>query len=280
MIALAAMVFCLADGAEAKLLVNRVAPGIYSIFARVGGPNVGVIDGRRGVLLIDTFADTAEMATLLTEFLPEVTNKPVTQVILTGPHPDHAAGLAFLPDSIEIYSTPETRGRLEKAGAANPPNRAIDGRLTLYLGDHVLDAVREEPGARPGNLTVVERNNRVIFTGDLCAIKTMPDLAEADLPRWLAILDRFERNIIQHNQFIPGYGPPGLHTDVGEFREYLEELSEKIQRELERGRGVDELKRKLKIRRARQWTGFDERREANIESVYKFFESRKTAPQR
>src|SRR5215469_4302217 len=82
---------------------QKVAANIYVIpDQRVNlVPNIGIIVGREGVLVIDTGMGPQNAATVLAE-VKKITREPVTYLTITHFHPEHGMGAQSFPTKTVI----------------------------------------------------------------------------------------------------------------------------------------------------------------------------------
>jgi glyoxylase-like metal-dependent hydrolase (beta-lactamase superfamily II) len=125
--------------------VWNVAPGMSAAY---------LVVGRDRALLIDTGAGETDIS----ETVKEVTQLPVTLVV-THHHDDHLGGVQFFD---RLYAHP-----LDIALMRELKNELIPVREgeTFDLGGRRLE-VLEIPGHTPGSIALLDRVNRMIFTGD------------------------------------------------------------------------------------------------------------------
>ena len=80
-------------------------------------PNIGIIVGREGVLVVDTGMGPRNAETVLGE-VKKITSKPVAYLTITHFHPEHGMGAqAFPASTIVIYPTAQKIELLEKGAA-------------------------------------------------------------------------------------------------------------------------------------------------------------------
>lgn len=189
-----------------------------------------LICGKKQAALIDTGCGGRG----LRELVGALTNLPV-QVLLTHGHRDHLGGVgqfgcawlhpADLP-LVKRASTPErradfVRGKAPEVFATLPPDTFPPSGPTEYLplkeGD-VFDLggmaleVLETPGHTPGSVCFLDRTHRTIYTGDICARRTLMMLPESQslsvlrssLERLTTLSGAYDVQLIGHDPGIPG----------------------------------------------------------------------------
>jgi glyoxylase-like metal-dependent hydrolase (beta-lactamase superfamily II) len=201
-----------------------------------------------GVVVIDALGSPPLAAELLAE-IRRVTDKPVTQVIVTHYHADHVYGLqTFKAAGAEIiaharadeYLQSDTaRLRLEasredlfpwvdETTRLVPPDRRLTGPTTLTLGGLHFEISHGGPAHTPEDLVVWVPERRVLFVGDLVFRGRIPFVGLADSGAWVQALDRllaYDAAVI-----VPGHGPVSTdaRADLRLTRDYLVHLRQSM----------------------------------------------------
>ena len=156
-----------AVGGEEKRMYSKFfkATKIYDNVTMIdeGMVQCYLVEGTERALLIDTLCGIGNIKA----FVSELTNLPVT-VVATHGHVDHVPG-AFTYG--EVYM--------------NPDDIAKDNGLRIYpvydgdifdLGGGILIEFIQVPGHTYGTIVLLDRKNRVVFSGDACNVNTLLNL--------------------------------------------------------------------------------------------------------
>ena len=163
--------------AEATRLV-KVKDDVYVIqnvnntVADIGqfGGNVTIYLTDAGVLLVDS--KNERMHDDIVAKVKTLTDKPISYVVLSHNHGDHAGGAAKMQAAgATVVISREDREQLAKAGQAGLPPVAYHDSLQLFLGGKEVQ-LREFCGHTRGDTVVVLPAARVVVAGDLV---TTPD---------------------------------------------------------------------------------------------------------
>jgi glyoxylase-like metal-dependent hydrolase (beta-lactamase superfamily II) len=247
------------------LKLHRVAPDVY--LYRGFFSNSAVLVLPKTVMVVDTQI-TPKAGHRLREAIGKVTDKPITHVINTHYHGDHAGGNRAFPDA-EIIATEETDifiderdgERLEYARtfgltfqdvpAVAPPTRTFAGELVLPLhGEriHIFQAGRVET---PDACVVWWPSRKVLCCGDGVATVAYPylgvpflDEGLKDDGEWIRFLDNMLS--LGAEYVLAGHGPALVGRDrVRErmtlLRSLFKDLFDAVKQELARGTQLEQL---------------------------------------
>lgn len=148
----------------------NVAPNLYVV--RGGGGNSAVFVTANGVVLVDT--KYPENWPGLLEQIKKVTDKPITHVINTHSHLDHAGSDRFIGPEVEIIAQENTARNIVEGTHLKHPIKAFKDKLTLFDGADAVDIYYFGPGHTDGDVFVVFRAARVMHAGDLFPGKVPP----------------------------------------------------------------------------------------------------------
>lgn len=142
-----------------------------------------LVTGNDKALLIDSGAGDTDIM----ETLRRVTDLPVT-VVVTHHHSDHLGGLKGFE---AIYAHPKDIPSIikEHPAVSNFLNPVKEGDK-FDLGGRTLE-VLDIPGHSPGSIALLDRSNRIIFTGDTVSDGPVFIIdGDSDIEKYIASLDR------------------------------------------------------------------------------------------
>ena len=207
-------------------------------------PNVGIVVGKKAVLVIDTGMGTRNAETVLREVAKVGAGKPI-YIVTTHVHPEHDMGAhAFPKDSKLIRSKDQVEDIAAGAGMNLVPFAArselnkellqdakhrdadivFDGEYTLDLGG--LKAKIRSMGTNHTHGDTVVLVDGVLFSGDV-AMKPQPAFSNptATITHWLASLDALEA--MKPKQIVPSHGPFGGVEIIEGYRAYLTRIRDR-----------------------------------------------------
>ena len=246
--------------------VDEVAPGVFvregvhePMTAENAGAvaNGGFVVGGRSVAVIDPGGSVEAGRALLAE-LRARTALPVSHVVVTHMHPDHAFGTGAFDGAGEGGGDPLVVGhrRLDRALAARidgyresnrarmgamvdaveaaPTDLAVEDGAVVDLGDRTLSLRAWPTGHTDNDLTVLDEATGTLFAGDLVFSEHLPAL-DGSLVGWLAVMDALAE--VPAERVVPGHGPAALPWPdaLAPQRAYLEGLAASLRAAIAEG---------------------------------------------
>ncbi len=149
--------------------VDRMAENLY--FVPGGGGNTAIFVHDTGVLVVDT--KVARNGQTIIDVVRSITDKPITEIVNTHHHPDHAGSNAEFPAAVEIIAHENARTNMANTpafqteeGRVGLPDRTFRDRMTLFSGRDAVDLYYFGRAHTNGDTFVVFRNARVMHAGD------------------------------------------------------------------------------------------------------------------
>lgn len=203
-----------------------LAAGVHAYLGEHGMPNAVTVEGRDGVVVIDSLF-TPRHAAQMINALRATTDKPVAALVNTHFHGDHTLGNAAVPTD-RIIAHRSAYQRLKTGGGAyrellccvRPdlapeigdlefvlPTELVDDGRTVDLGN-VKVSIRYagRPAHTAGDLVVAVPG--VLVASDLVFNGILPVARDADLTGWMAVLAE-QRDSFTGDIVVPGHGAPG-----------------------------------------------------------------------
>lgn len=237
--------------------VTRVSDHAYAI---IGFPNIGIVTGSRGALVMDTGLG-AQMGAVVVRAVEKLSKGPVLYLTNTHFHPEHTAGeQAFgprtiivrpkaqqdemdrnLPASLERFrQRPQWKAQLDGVSFRRP-DIVFDREITLDLGGVTARLFWLGAAHTLGDQFVYVEPDGVLFSGDIVQSKLVPSLPSTDSnpSNWLRILDELER--LKPRHVVPNHGALGTGTLIGEERALLVELQTRVARLKREGKSATQV---------------------------------------
>jgi cyclase len=207
------------------------------------GANCTAVAGRHGTLVVDPFIAPAH-ARLLEAALSVHGFPPVTHVLLTHHHTDHALGAGWFAGRgatcachracAEAMATLHAGLIAERRrdpvlaalfADAEPHRPAItfEERWSIDLGGVTVEARHLGPAHTPGDVAVLVPSEGLVAAGDLLFAGYHYNYEEAALERLPGALDRLEA--LGMHRVVPGHGEVGGPELIGAQRRYHAEVA-------------------------------------------------------
>ena len=221
-------------------------------------PNVGIVVGKKAVLVVDTGMGTRNAETVLREVAKVGAGKPI-YIVTTHVHPEHDMGAhAFPKDSKLIRSRDQVADIAAGAGMNLVPVFAARSELNQELlkdahhrqADIVFDRQYTlDLGGLKATITAMGTNHTagdtvtfvdgVLFSGDV-AMKPQPAFSNptAKISHWLESLDVLEA--MKPARIVPSHGPIGGVEIIEGYRAYLTRIRDRTAELEKAGKTQDE----------------------------------------
>ncbi len=229
---------------------HQVGPHAYMVqgFSALGSAananfisNAGFVITDTSVVVIDALGSPALARALLAR-IGQLTDKPVSHVLLTHYHADHVYGLqVFKAAGASIVANRHAQEYLNSDAAQLrlqasredlapwidadtrlvTPDRWIDGDIDLEIGGTRFLLRAAGPAHTPEDTVVYVPSEKVLYAGDVVFRARIPYVGQADSRHWIAALDqllKFDAKVL-----VPGHGPPSTdpREDLTLTRDYL-----------------------------------------------------------
>jgi glyoxylase-like metal-dependent hydrolase (beta-lactamase superfamily II) len=218
---------------------QELADGIFTRRYRFYAQQIGVIVGADGVAVIDT-RSTHGQGEEIRRDLTWLTSLPVTTVINTHGHYDHAFGNSvFRPATIwghvRCVSMLELDGERQRASliedapslaaevaavVIDPPDRVFETDATLDIGGRRLELRYLGRAHTDNDIVIHVPDAGVIFAGDLVEESSPPYFGDGYPMDWPATVERVVA--LEPTTVVPGHGSVGdrafLATQLEELR--------------------------------------------------------------
>ena len=249
---------------DPKRSVTKIAEDVYRLQNNFHYSLV-VTTGEGAVVIDPINADAA--AWIKTE-VAKLTDKPVTHLIYSHSHGDHASGGETLAENATVI-----------AQVNAPP--AIDGvKITkkfaqdyeFSAGDKTFELTWLGPGHGEDLIAVVVRPANVAFITDAASPKRLPwrTMGGANIDDWINQVRKIES--LDFDIFAPAHGNVGVKSDAKDVRIYMENLKTEVLAGLNAGKSLDTLKTDVTMNDYKDWGNYDNWLQLNVEGMATFLQ--------
>lgn len=226
------------DYQSTPLTITSLGDKIY-LLAGDGGNVVAISDGST-VLLVDSGIGcrTSE----LYHAVYKATQRPITTLINTDWHSDHAGGNAFFSAfGVTIVAHVNTKERLVSQRGRGIPDVVFDDNMTLNIGDEELHLYHYGPGHTDGDTVIFLEKANIAILGDAVSAHGYPwiDLdSGGSLAGIITTLDHVLAAGNEETRIIPGHGPILYRSDLEAYRDMLVMVQARIQSLISSGESI------------------------------------------
>ena len=247
---------------DVKREVTRVTDDVYRFQNRFH-MNMFVITGD-GVVVTDPI--NAEAAAWLRTEIAKLTEQPITHLIYSHSHGDHASGGAAygkLPNIIAQQNAPPAIDGVM-------PTIRFSEQMSFTRGDKTFELTYLGPGHGNDLMAIVVRPDNVAFVVDAVSSKRLfyRDFPGANIDHWIDQVRKIDT--LEFEIMIGGHGPVGVKSDVADGIAYLEALRAAVLQGLNDGKSVDELRQSVKMEKYKTWAAYDQWRELNVQGMARY----------
>ncbi len=232
------------DMADKKISFTEVGKGLWA-FTAEGDPNSGVIIGDDSVMIVEAQA-TPRLASKVIEKVREVTDKPISHVVLTHYHAVRVLGAsAFNAEQIIMSATARSmvveRGqedwdsefgrfpRLFQGHESIPgltwPTQTFSGKMSVYLGNRRVDLMQLGRAHTAGDIVIHVPDENVMFTGDIVEYHSACYCGDGHFGDWGGTLDNisaFDVDAIAPGRGDALVGREQVNAGIDSTRDFLE----------------------------------------------------------
>lgn len=219
-----------------------------------------------GAIVTDPIS--AEAAAWLEAEIAKMTDKPVTHMIYSHSHGDHASGGKVFADTATVI-----------AGAGGPadidgivPDTLVSAPLTITSGSHTIEVTPIGAGHGTDMLVTVVRPENIAYVVDVVAHKRLPfkDFPRADINGYINQIKVVET--LEYDILAPGHGGLGDSADAAENRAYIEWLRDAVTADLKAGKSVEDIVATLDTSAYASWGSYDNWRDLNIQGMARWLQ--------
>jgi glyoxylase-like metal-dependent hydrolase (beta-lactamase superfamily II) len=222
-------------------------------------PNVGIITGSRGTLVIDPGLGRRNGETVLKQ-ARKVSRSSVLYIASTHFHPEHTTGYAAFPASAKYVNSTTQETEFEQNGmqmvrtfanrspvtadllkdaARRPADITFDREYTLDLGDVHVRFVLVGPTHTRGDTGLFVVEDGVLFAGDVVMNESFLAAGDAtSMAAWLKAFDTFDA--MHPSTIVPSHGAIGKGDLIAANRTLMQSVRDRAVALKAQGKSIDE----------------------------------------
>lgn len=267
----AAFVMGMAAPSEAQEANRSIEPVTGDVYRFQNNfHNAMFVVTEEGIVVTDPI--NAEAVTWLKEELAERFDKPVTHMILSHSHADHASGGQGWGDITMIAH--ENFKRHVEAGDVDTavPTETFADSYAFSTGGKDFELTYLGEGHGDDLIAVVVRPENVAFVVDVVSPGRLPyrDFGGADIDGYIGQIEAVEA--LDFEIMVPGHSRNGTKRDATETRIYVEELRDGVKAALAEGKTEEEIIASDLMSDYSDWLAYDQFRDLNIQGMIRWLE--------
>jgi len=214
-----------------------------------------------GVVVTDPI--NTESALWLRSEISKLTDKPITHLIYSHSHGDHASGGAAFGDVPNVIAQENAPEKIDGVALTT----RIGEATSIEVGGKTLELTPLGPGHGDDLMAVVVKPESVGFVVDAVASKRLPfrDFPNSNVDDWINQVRNVEA--LDFDILAGGHGPVGVKDDVELARVYMEELREEVLQGLKAGKKLEELQASITMDKYSSWGSYEQWLALNVQGM-------------
>ncbi len=232
-----------------------------------------------GVLVADGQGSVEETQRMI-DRIADITDQPITHVVICSDHGDHTAGNSAFPADAEFLAHPTSAATLE--ASANAPNRdagvppivlpsqIIDEREVLELGGRTIEILFLGRAHTGGDLVVHLPEEKILFMSEAYLNRVFPAMRSAYPSEWVEMIEKAQAMDI--DTYVPGHGfvdsSGVLEEELDTYRRAVIRVIELATQQYEEGYGLEDAQIQANFGELESWSLFTSQAPRAIQQVY------------
>jgi glyoxylase-like metal-dependent hydrolase (beta-lactamase superfamily II) len=235
------------------------------VHAIVGFPNIAIVTGTRGTLVVDTGMGARNGAVIVRE-VQKLTKAPVLYLTTTHFHPEHSTGEQAFPPATVLIRNIAQQQEMDLRGAEyiatfssrsaqnkellqgvklRQPDILYDRELKLDLGGVTARLFWLGAAHTKGDELIMVEGDSVLIPGDIVQNKLVPNFPndDASVKGWLAVLDQLAP--LKPRLVVPDHGELGDGSLIAQERAFLQDLQRRAQELKRQGVNADDAGKQI-----------------------------------
>ena len=232
------------DLSEKTISFTEIGDGLWA-FTAEGDPNSGVIIGDDSVMIVEAQA-TPRLAGKVIEKVREVTDKPISHVVLTHYHAVRVLGASAF-GAPQVIMSADARAMVVERGQEDwesefqrfprlfeghesiPgltwPTTTFHGAMSVYLGNRRVDLMQLGRAHTAGDIVIHVPDQNVMFTGDIVEYHSACYCGDGHFADWGDTLDNissFDVDAIAPGRGNALVGKDMVHAAIENTRDFVD----------------------------------------------------------
>ena len=194
-------------------------------------------------------------------------DKPVTHMVLSHTHGDHASG-GEAWGAIEVVAHENAKKNVAAGKVKTAmPTKTFSDKHTLTVGNKTLELTYLGVGHGDDLIAMVVRPENIAFVVDAVSPKRLPwrDFPHTDIDGMINQIKVIEA--LDFDILAPGHSVMGTKQDATDVRVYIETLKAGVKKGLSEGKSVEDILASDLVTSYKDWGAYDRFRELNMRGM-------------
>ncbi len=232
-----------------------------------------------GVLVADGQGSVEETQRMI-DHIAEITDQPITHVVICSDHGDHTAGNSAFPSAAVFLAHATSATAL--ASSANNPSRREDAppavlatevvrdATTIMLGDTEIEVLFLGRAHTGGDLSVYLPAEKILFMSEAYLHRVFPAMRTAFPSEWVAMIERAQAMDV--DIYVPGHGfvdsPEVLEEELETYRQALITVIAEATRLHSQGLSLEDAQAQADVGDLETWSLSSSQKARALQQVY------------
>ncbi|MEO9571725.1 MAG: MBL fold metallo-hydrolase [Polaribacter sp.] len=243
---------------EVKIVTTKLSEQVFMLKGQ--GGNIGLFVGQEAVFMIDD--QFANLTPKILKAIREITPKPVTYLLNTHWHGDHTGGnLNMQKEGAIILAHKNVRKRMsenqifrgkmkKKLPKEALPIITFTNDMVMHINNDDIFISHIHEAHTDGDVLVYFTKNNVLHTGDAYFQGKFPyiDISSGgSIDGYIKGIKKMILLVNDETKILPGHGNVSNKKELIIFKDMLVDLKSKIQKEIDKGKTLEEVKTNKKL---------------------------------
>ena len=252
---------------------KQLSPHVWALF---GNPNIGIVVGSKGTLVVDTGLGKRNGATVAAA-AAKLRKGGNLYLATTHFHPEHVTGQAGFPGGSVVIRPAVQQKEIEESGpgmidffrSRSDVNKELlvdagidkadilfDKEMTLDLGDVTVRMMYFGPSHTNGDIIFMVEPDKLMISGDIVQNRfvILPIGTQTTIKGWINVLDRAAE--LKPALILPDHSPPGDSAMFAEQRAFMVDLLEQAQAAKKQGKSLEDTVSSLSEELKKKYAGW------------------------
>lgn len=263
--------------------IQELAPGVYSYeqLRSAGEEKFTTVSmfvvTDQGVVVADGQGSVEETQRMI-DHIAEITDQPITDVVVCSDHGDHTAGNASFPADVRYHAHPYSlevvRANAERSGNAVPAwaegANEIPNQEILEIGGREIHALFLGRAHTGGDLVVYLPQEKILFMSEAYLHRVFPAMRTAFPSEWVQMIEVAQGMDV--DVYVPGHGfvdhPSVLEAELEEFQGAIRSVIALARQQHEEGFALSDAQQQVNFGELETWSLRESQGDRALQQVY------------